>query len=238
VSKRKPLLIGMAAAVAACLALLIVLSASSGDRATPASSAGGVQGPVGTAQSAKLLAGIPERGLVRGNPRAPLTLVEYADLQCPACRMYSDQVFPELVQRYVRAGKLRIELRLQSFLGQDSVTAAHAVAAAALQNRAWGMVDLFYRNQGEENSGYVTPRFLTMLGSHIGGLDTERMLREQTHPKARKLVTEGSAAFAALGLQGTPSFQLGRTGGDLGLLQVQRLDVSEFTGPIDSLLAG
>jgi protein-disulfide isomerase len=225
---------GLLAVAAVVVGVLIAVS-SSGEK-TPAPRSQG-QGLAGVAESAQLLGGVIERGLTLGRSDAPLTLVEYADMQCPACRAYSEQVFPELVQRYVRPGKLRIELRLQSFLGEDSVTAARAVAAAAAQNRAWPLVDLLYRNQGQENSGYVTRDFVLSLSRSVPGLDEDRLLRDQSGAAAQRMVHAGSAAFARLGFQGTPSFQLGRTGGDLSVLTVRQLTPAEFTGPIDSLLA-
>jgi hypothetical protein len=45
-----------------------------------------------------------------------------------------------------------------SFIGPGSVAAGRVAAAASQQNKLWNFVDLLYLNQGEENSGYVTPR--------------------------------------------------------------------------------
>ena len=77
-----------------------------------------------------MLAGIPQSGIYLGNPAAPVPLVEFADLQCPFCREYTLQTLPQLVQDYVRTGKVRMEFRNLSFLGKDSVTAGRAAAAA------------------------------------------------------------------------------------------------------------
>lgn len=227
--------LGALLAVAALVVGVLIALSASGDKTSKPP--GQRQGLAGVAESSQLLGGIRERGLVLGRSDAPLTLVEYADLQCPACRAYGEQVFPQLVERYVRPGKLRIELRLQSFLGEDSVTAARAIAAAAAQNRAWRLVDLFYRNQGAENSGYVTADFLLSLSRAIPGLDEDRLLRDRSGAAAQRMVEAGSAAFQRLGFQSTPSFQLGRSGGDLSVLTARQLAPAEFTGPIDSLLA-
>jgi protein-disulfide isomerase len=55
-----------------------------------------------------LFAGIEQQGVALGSPRAPVTLVEYADLQCPYCAQWSRETLPVLVGQYVEAGKLRI----------------------------------------------------------------------------------------------------------------------------------
>ena len=91
-----------------------------------------------------------------GDPKAPVVLTEFADLQCPFCRDYALNVLPQIIERYVRTGRLRLELRLRAFLGADSDVAGRAAQAAATRDRMWNFVDLFYRNQGTENTGYVT----------------------------------------------------------------------------------
>src|SRR6266581_3424464 len=53
-------------------------------------------------------AGIPQNGLVLGSAKAPLTMVEYIDLQCPSCRAFETSVAPSIVSEFVRAGKLKM----------------------------------------------------------------------------------------------------------------------------------
>lgn len=232
--RRRRILLGLVAGAAAIVAVVLVLASSGGDDA-PAPGPG--QGAANAAATLSLLDGIPQQGMWLGRPGAPLTLVEYADMQCPACGAYSDQAFPAIVKDYVRTGKLRIELRLQSFLGPDSVTAASAVAAASMQDRAWTFVDLFYRNQGTENSGYVTDDFLAGLADSIPGLDAARMLRDARGAQARTIVEQGAAAFSAAGFEGTPSFQIGATGGTLRPLEVTSFEPEQFRAAIDAQLA-
>ena len=125
-----------------------------------------------------MLAGIPQSGIYLGSPSAPVRLVEFADLQCPFCREYTLQTLPQLVQDYVRSGKVRMEFRDLAFLGKDSVTAGRHAAAAGEQNKLWNFIDVFYFNQGEENSGYVTPSFLhTHRQGRRGRLGQGRRLR-------------------------------------------------------------
>ena len=104
--------------------------------------------------------GIPEHDGVLGDPRAPLTLTEYVDLQCPICAVASKQTLPWLVENYVRTGKAKLELRTLHFIGPDSERAARVAAGAERQGRLWPFVEAFYAAQGGENSGYVTDGFL------------------------------------------------------------------------------
>ena len=182
-----------------------------------------------------LFRGIPQDGITLGSPDAPVTLVEYADLQCPYCAQWARDTFPAIVDEYVRAGRVRVVLRGLSFLGPDSETALRAALAAGQQDRLWDVVHGLFLRQGAENSGWVTN---DVLRSFAGtGLDTEQMLGG-THSAwvERQLEAARSAAEAAQ-VPGTPFFQVGRTGGALERLQVESLEPDSFRRELDRLLA-
>jgi protein-disulfide isomerase len=222
-------------AAAAIVGILIAVS-SGGGSSTKSVPSGGQAADAGQAPS--LLGGIPQAGLTLGKASAPVTLVEFNDMQCPICREYQANVFPTLVQRYVRTGKLKMDMKLQAFIGPDSVTAGRAVAAAATQNLAWTYADIFYTNQQQENSGYVTPDFLKSIAAATPGLNDAKLTQDASSSAATQTLKTGQAAFNARGLTGTPSFLVGRTGGQLSLLKWSQLTPSEFTAPIDALLGG
>src|SRR3954470_1366457 len=135
-------------------------------------------GGTGTKTAAKPsgLNGIPQAGITLGSPNAPVTMVEFADLQCPFCAEYHRNVYPTILKRYVRTGKVRLELRLLRFLGPDSDRLARGAVAAAGQNRMWQFVGLAYDRQGRENSGYAGQSFINKLASDagLGKLDAGR----------------------------------------------------------------
>lgn len=215
--KRRLWLVGASAVVAALL-VGIAISVSHSGSGPSASRLAKDSHETGT-----LLDGIPQQGLSLGDPKAPLTLIEFADLQCPFCRQYTTKVFPTLVQRYVRAGKLRMEFRGLRFIGPDSIIAARAAGAAAGQNRLWQFVDLFYKNQQDENSGYVRPKFIRQIGS-AAGLDVVKFEHDSTSAGVQKLITAATSQASSFGINSTPSFMLGRTG-----QQPQRLKYSSLT---------
>src|SRR5215213_761101 len=90
--------LGLACGVAAILIAVSLLGSDGEDRTRPA-----IYETAGT----KLLAGIPQSSTLLGRPTAPVTLVEYADLQCPFCREFATETVPVLVREYVRTGKVR-----------------------------------------------------------------------------------------------------------------------------------
>jgi protein-disulfide isomerase len=182
--------------------------------------------------------GIPQRGVTLGNPNAPVTLVEFADPQCPFCREYSLNAMPELVRKYVRTGKAKMELRLMSFIGPDSVKAARAIEAAGLQNKMWNAADMMYHNQGQENSGYVSDGFLRRVMGAIPGLDVQKALSQVNDPRVEKSMAETDTLATRYGVNSTPSFLVGKSGGTLRNVQLQTLSASELGQAIDAAAAG
>jgi hypothetical protein len=170
---------------------------------------------VGVASLAARFDGIPQHGRVLGWPRARYTLLEFADLQCPYCARFDRDVLPAVIERLVRPGRLRIELRPIAFLGPGSATAAAVTVAAGMQDRIWQFADLFYRNQGRENSGYVTPRFIGQIARAVPGLDLARLRRASGTPQLLAALTDNARLAHAAGTTGTPGFRLGRSGGVL-----------------------
>ena len=129
--------------------------------------------PAASASAPDLFAGIPQDGAALGSKDAPVTLVEYADLQCPYCAEWAERTLPVLASDYVRAGKLRIVFRGLSFIGADSTVALRAVHAAGRQDRLWNLVHALYIRQGPENSGWASESLLTeaALGPTGGRLE-------------------------------------------------------------------
>jgi protein-disulfide isomerase len=217
---------GVVATAVLVVALAIALGGSTSGKpaAAPAAQAG-------------LFEGIPQQGEALGSPRAPVTLEEFADLQCPYCRDYAVGALPEIVKRYVRTGKLRLVFRPLAFIGPESLVAARTAAAAGQQNHMWDFVHGFYARQGEENSGYVTTGFLREVGDAVRGLDVDRALgQSQTQSSLEPLATSDTRA-RALHIDSTPSFVIGPTGQDGHRLGVRSLDPSAFSGPIERELS-
>ena len=158
--RRLMVLAGATLAALVVVGVLIAVSQSGGD---DESGLGAGESISGVRAVNELYDGIPQDGATLGNPNAPATMVEFLDLQCPFCAEYTRDALPTIVKRYVRSGQLKLELRPVAILGPDSATAAAAAAAAAQSNRIWQFSDLFYLNQGRENSGYVDDAFLRRI---------------------------------------------------------------------------
>jgi protein-disulfide isomerase len=234
--QRRLQLLGVTVGAAAAL-VAIAIAVSSGRPSSHELKAGAP--PPGAAQVTARFAGIPQRGTALGDPKAPLTFVEFADLKCPVCREYTLSALPTLVDRYVRTGKVRMVMLLQHFVGDrdgDSERAARMALAAAEQNRLWQFADLFYINQRDESTTYVTDPFLRAIAAGVPGLDVQQALAARDSPAIANELKQASAEFNSAGFTGTPSFAVGRAGGTLTPIDYNSFSVSEFARPIDRLL--
>lgn len=228
--------LGGAVALAAAIIVVIVIATGGGGDSGPEKQAG--ESVAGANDTAALLAGIPQRGAELGDPRAPVTLIEFGDLQCPYCKDASDDILPAIIQDYVRDGRVKLVFRDVAFLGDDSIRGAQMAAAAGEQDKLWDFVKLFYLNQGQENSGYVTDEFLREIGSGVRGLDVERALEGRGDPAVQRQIADAQQEWQGYGLTGTPSFVVGRTGGELEPVDMEEgLTVETLSTAIDRALA-
>jgi protein-disulfide isomerase len=224
---------------AAVLVVVAIIVSGSSDSNSAKSRPGAAQKSAGAIpgqkESAEMLAGIPQSGIHLGSPSAPVRLVEFADLQCPFCREYTLQTLPQLVQDYVRSGKVRMEFRDLAFLGKDSVTAGRHAAAAAEQNKLWNFVDVFYFNQGEENSGYVTPSFLHSIDK-AAGVDAAEADAFAASAASLTPIKQANALGDQLKVSSTPTVFVGKRGGALQQVEAGPTDVSAYKQAIDGVL--
>jgi protein-disulfide isomerase len=181
-----------------------------------------------------LLRGVPQHGVWLGRPTAPVVLVEYVDLQCPYCAAFSKRTLPPLIRGYVRTGKVRILFRGMAFLGADSVTALRWTFGAAGQNKLWNVLELLYRAQGSENSGWVTPRLLASVAAAVPGLNVAKLRRDAA--RADFQIAAAAAAAKTAKVPGTPYLEVGRSLSTLQPLRLESFDPQALAAAFDHLL--
>jgi protein-disulfide isomerase len=212
--------------LAAVLIGASVLGTRGGDPAEPAA-------PSSSAQAPAYLTGIPQDGTFLGDPDAPYTLIEYADIQCPFCAEYARDVLPALVRRYGESGELRFEYRGLQFLGSDSDKALRAVLAAGEQDKLWNVLHALYARQGEENSGWVADDVIREAGESAPGLDVEQMLADM--PKMERGIARASDQARIQSVRGTPTFVLASNDGEtVTPIRVGELIEQAFVDAIDA----
>lgn len=204
--RRRLQTLGGALAFAAMLVVVLVVISLAGN----GGDAGGIEG---REEIAKKVGGIEQDKLTLGDPKAEVTITEFGDLQCPFCKKFSDSEVESLIEKQVRTGKAKIEFRNFVILGPDSDTAARAALAASKQGRYWQFVELFFRNQGAENTGYVTNDFLESIAV-AAELDIDRWQDDRQDPAWQEEITRVSNLAHGHGLDSTPSFVVEGPDGD------------------------
>lgn len=240
--RRRRLLIVAGIVVAAIAVVAVVLAISSGGNtktssapATAPKTPANPSGLNGTQAVQAEFAGIPQHGNVLGDPKAPATMMVFADLQCPFCAEFENNGFPPIVQKYVRPGKLKVVFQPIVIIGNDSILGARAAASAAQQNKLFDYVATLYRNQGEENSGYLNQAYVKRIGTGVQGLDVNKLVADLKIAPVNKLLNDAQSIATSAHVSSTPSFFIARTGQPLRNFVVSSLGPEAFYGRLDQV---
>ncbi|HEV2981522.1 MAG TPA: thioredoxin domain-containing protein [Solirubrobacteraceae bacterium] len=221
--------LGAVGVIVVAIIVGIVVATSGGGKSQKIASENSAEANKLIGEVSALVGGIPQNANALGSPTAPVTLQYFGDLQCPVCRAFTEGALKPLIETDVRTGKLRIEYRsLQTATPEPETFKTQQVAALAAgkQQKAWYYIELFYRQQGEEKSGYVTQSYLQGLARQVPGLNQTKWASDRSDPALSSEVTSDGQAANGLGFTGTPSFTIGKTGGSL-----QKFEPASFTDP-------
>jgi protein-disulfide isomerase len=214
-------LLGIVLAVVVAGVGVVVLTSAGGGRPKKIAPESGQARQV-SSQVAALLAGIPQNGNALGQPTAPVTLQYFGDLECPVCRAFTIGALPPIIHKWVRTGKLRIEYRsLETATREPEVFRAQQVAALAAgeQKKMWNFVETFYHEQQEEDTGYVTEGFIRGVAKQVSGLNLTQWTGERADAALMDQVASDAQTASSSGLNGTPAFLIGRSGGAASQLE-------------------
>jgi protein-disulfide isomerase len=187
------------AAVAVIVALIVISQSAGNNSSSPPANVAGAQ------QVDAQLNGLSQSGATLGKSSAPVTIIEYGDPQCSSCKAFSETVAPQLISSEVQPGKAKYEFRPFLIIGPDSKPAMRAALAAGDQGRFWNYLQLFYLNQGGENSGYVTDDFLTSIAKGAGVPEIAKWNTDRNDSKWDAVIQQGSSQANSFGFTGTPS---------------------------------
>ena len=224
----KRYIIGAVIAAVALVAVLVGIQAFGGD-----DDGGGPSTIEGTAAVQKEFADIPASGSTIGESDAPITIVEYGDTSCPACKSASDSTVPEVVQKYVRTGKATMEFRPIAFINESSERGALGAEAAAMQDAIWPFVTTLYENQAPESQ----PQWLTddLMADAVGklGLDVDKWKSDYMSNEVNSAFFERADQAKADGVDQTPTFVITGPKGTKKLIGA--VNVGEFDDAISEV---
>lgn len=181
----------------------------------------------------RLFRGIPQDGTALGNPKAKVTVIEFGDLQCPACRQFAEEVVPGLVDGPIRDGKVKLEFLSWGALGADSNLAAKASLAASLQGRYWQFIEAYFGEQENARSD-LTDDLLRSVAERAGVPDLDRWEVDRNDPRWDLELTNNQTLAMELGIEGPPTIAIKDANGDLTLLDGRSL--TEIESAIEKAL--
>jgi len=143
----------------------------------------------------KTLKGIPQNGLVLGKPNAPVTLIEYIDLQCPVCASFVTTEVPTLIDKYVRPGQLKIKMQPWNILDAihgtvDSLRGQKATIGAGDQNKAFNFSDVLYWNQATEGTDWLTDGTASNIAASVDGMNTAQWVKDANSPATAQTIKQ------------------------------------------------
>jgi protein-disulfide isomerase len=176
---------------------------------------------------------------VIGDKNAPITMVEFSDYECPFCKRYFDQTWPELMKNYVDTGKMKIVYRDYPLSFHQN---AHIEAEAANCAREQGgdtayfkYHDIMFKTTTSNGTGLSVDQLPT-LATQVG-LNGPQLKTCLDSGKYKDEVDKDMAAGTTAGVDGTPSFFIGKSGDGkiTGTRLVGAQPTTAFTALIDQM---
>jgi protein-disulfide isomerase len=133
-------------------------------------------------------------------PNAIVTVTEFGDLQCPACKAAQTMIVEPLIQKYGKQIRFEFHQFPLSSIHRYAMEAAEASECAADQGKFWEFVDMAYEKQDELNSDAIT-----QWGKEIG-VDEALFERCRASHIKRDLIETQYDQGRTLGVDGTPTF--------------------------------
>jgi protein-disulfide isomerase len=226
---KKQYWIGIVVAALVVVGIVVGVSlAGGGDDDAPSSI-------TGASEVQAQLEGVPQSGNVLGDPDAPVEIIEYADLACPACQQASTTTIPEAVDQIVKAGDAKLVFRPIAFISRSSERGALGAEAAGMQDAMWSFVELIYRNQGpESDQDWLTDELMTDAVEQLG-LDVDQWTADYQGEASEQqfIKTDSQAREDEVGV--TPTFIIRGPNGEktvTGAVEVSELqDAVNEVGP-------
>lgn len=160
------------------------------------------------------LDGVAQSGNVLGQDAAPVEIIEYGDLACPACQAASETTVPEAIDAIVKSGDAKMVFRPIAFISRSSERGALGAEAAGAQDAMWSFVSLIYRNQGpESDEDWLTDELMEDAVTQLG-LDVEKWRADYAGQTSEQKFVETASLAQEDEVDVTPTFLIRGPGGE------------------------
>lgn len=150
-----------------------------------------------------------------GDSDAPVTVVEFGDFKCPACKAWGDNIYPMLVNDYVDTGKVKFSFINVLFHGEESKLGSLAAESVYKQNPDvyWDFHEALFREQPSENhdSSWITPEKILEVANGVNGIDTEQLKSSLEDNSEISEVNKDTELVTEFNVQLTPTIMVNGT---------------------------
>ena len=143
---------------------------------------------------------------IKGDPKAPVTIIEFSDYECPFCRRSYQNVYSKIDEEYVSKGKVKVVFRdFPLGFHKKAIPAAIAANCAGEQGKYWEVHDFLFENPDKLNAASV------LNSADELGLDKSKYQACTSDKSKEKEITKDFEDGQKYGVRGTPSFFIGKT---------------------------
>ena len=150
----------------------------------------------------------PQTVLLIGDPSAKLTIIKYGDFQCPFCKEFFEDTEPAILSNYVDTGQAKIEFRVETHIGRESIRAGEAAYCANDQSRFRQYHDQLYKRQSGYNGGTFSDPNLKRIAADLK-LDQASFDACLDSKKYQSLVEASNDEAKQNGITATPTLLIG-----------------------------
>jgi protein-disulfide isomerase len=173
---------------------------------------------------------LKSQGHLIGDASAKVTIIEFADFQCPYCQQFWASSLQSIKSEFVETGQAAIYFHHMAFIGPESTLAAAGAECAADQGKFEPFHDVLFDKQGPENKGYITIARLETFAAEAG-LDLvsfANCVRDDAH---QKKVQADTNYASSIGVRSTPTLMIN------GMIISNPMDMSEIRAAVQTALS-
>ncbi len=172
-----------------------------------------------------------------GQENAKVTLVEFGDFKCPACKAWGERIYPELKEQYIETGKLKLIYVNTIIHGEESELGAMAAESVLSQNAEayWPFHESLFRAQPSENHDelWITEdKILEMAGSVTPEIDLQKLKDDITGKQSAPQIQKDNELIKQYNVQKTPTIMIN------GIILTDPFDIEKIKSIIDQELGG
>ncbi|MCM3668973.1 DsbA family protein [Mesobacillus maritimus] len=152
---------------------------------------------------------------VLGDADAPVTVVEFGDYKCPACKSWGDEFLPHLFEEYVNKGKVKFSYINVLFHGEESELGSLAGEAIYKQNpdSYWEFHKKLFSQQPspDHDSKWITPETINEVAGTISGIDLTQLQKDMQNPSVMAELEKDTKLVEEFKVEKTPTIMVNDT---------------------------